>query len=193
MSSGVIILVGGCAVGKDLLLNRITDTYGLHKMVSHTTRIIRNNEKHGDDYYYIDNDKFIEMLIQNKFIETRKYNVADGSIWNYGLSKDEIQEGKLNVVIVDAEGAREVKEHCKCNNINCVSIYIKADVKKRIERYMHRDYMSDYNCYEMCRRILSDRELVEPYESEADYVLTNDCLYELEYNIKKVGDIIDNM
>lgn len=193
MKTKIICLIGGCGVGKNYVLNEVCKNFNVHTMVSHTTRPKREGEIEGKDYHYIDKDKFIDMFINNEFIETRKYDVV-GDVWSYGVAVSEIATGENNILIVDANGYLKIKEYCCDNDIECISIYLKASVKARIERYMKRNTHNQTNdefYYEMCRRILDDLKKVEVFENEANYIFENEDMLDLTKNMIKLGEILN--
>jgi guanylate kinase len=57
--------------------------------VSHTTRKIRENEKHGVNYYYVSEEEFKNKISKDEFVEWAIYNNN-----YYGTSKQELEEKK---------------------------------------------------------------------------------------------------
>ena len=77
----VIALFGKSGSGKDTTLNRLIKYYGhyCHKIISCTTRPIRENEKDGEDYYFVSPAQFTKLLLNNYFLEATSFND-----WFYG-------------------------------------------------------------------------------------------------------------
>lgn len=186
----IIVLVSAMAGGKDTLLNKVVNTYGINKMVSDTTRPPREHEICAKDYYFITEEIFKQRQEYEQYIEVRGYDTAHGK-WYYGLPKGEIIEGVANIVIVDAKGCDEVKAYCNSKGYKCISIYLKCSFEKRIKRYMDRDKMDDKQVIEMARRMIDDYNNVEPYSKWCDYVWWNETESDLMVNMIKIGDMIN--
>ena len=75
--------------------------------ISHTTRKKRDGEEEGRNYYYVSEEKFLEMIKKDEFIE---YNFFNDNY--YGTSKAEIlkieKEDKVCLVEVDINGAKKI-------------------------------------------------------------------------------------
>lgn len=96
--------------GKTSLVRALLDDVeNIAVSVSHTTRPKRPNETEGQDYYFIDDDKFNKMLKNNEFVE---HATVFGH--SYGTSKAQI-ENRLNQGIdmlfdIDWQGARQLTQ-----------------------------------------------------------------------------------
>ena len=101
----LIVLVGKSASGKTTLEKYISDNFRYDKIVSCTTRPIRQDEVYGEDYYFISEDKFKEMLVHDELVEHATFNG-----WSYGISKKEIKEKKDGVVVVNPAGLRKLRK-----------------------------------------------------------------------------------
>ncbi|HDR4373434.1 TPA: hypothetical protein QCP80_003264 [Bacillus cereus] len=102
----LVIVTGMSGAGKTYLSRH---AFGEHtECVSHTTRPIREGERHGLDYYFIDQDTYSEMLVDGEFAEISSYH---GN--SYGVTKKEIRtiieaEG-FAYVVVDFQGYQQLK------------------------------------------------------------------------------------
>ena len=67
----LILLRSLSGAGKTSLNRKFLEQYGdrFELAVSHTTRPKRFTESHGNDYYFISQDEFEEMIKKDKFIE----------------------------------------------------------------------------------------------------------------------------
>lgn len=124
----IYCLVGASANGKTSILKRS----GMSSFVSYTTREQRNDEVDGVDYYFISNDKFLEMEKNGCFVETTKYASS-----LYGISKAEVERNKDNdiIVAVDINGYRQFKDIYKAN---VVGIYVDCNIFVSIARMFKR-------------------------------------------------------
>lgn len=103
----IFILVGASCTGKT---NCINLTPVDSRFISCTTRPIREGEATGTDYYFLSQESFDMMLKRNLLFE----HVTYGN-YSYGLSEQEISKkvslkDKDSYVILDAVGARVIKE-----------------------------------------------------------------------------------
>ena len=111
-STQIVLLVGVSGAGKDTIKHRLLKIGDYHHIVSHTTRLPRENlgvlERDGVDYHFISKEKAISMLENHEFIEAKLYgdNV-------YGTSVAEIQNAhdqkKIAITDIEVQGVAEYK------------------------------------------------------------------------------------
>ena len=116
----IITLTGCSASGKDTILRKIIESSSnIVPIISSTTRPMREGEKNGREYNFIDN----KDLDLNKFIEYREYNTING-VWIYGVEEEEFYK-KLNmgipIIILDYEGLKKIRKYCSCHEIRVTS------------------------------------------------------------------------
>ena len=95
-----LMIIGPSGVGKDTFMNKIINKYPkiFIKCVSCTTRLPRENEKKGINYFFISKSQFEEMDKKGKIIgKFEKY----GNL--YGTSKNQLEKisSKENIVYFD--------------------------------------------------------------------------------------------
>lgn len=155
----LLCIIGRSASGKDTIVNEIArEIPELHICISHTTRKPRHYEVDGKDYYFITESKFNNMVSNNEFVETRSYKSADGTIWHYGLSKNEISNNfKNSIAIIDLKGYKQLLESNIKDKI--FSVYINTDDKIRHLRYLKRlnSNPTKSELAELDRRIQQDK------------------------------------
>ncbi len=111
MSRGILFVFSGpSGVGKGTVLDRLFEKYdGVEYSVSMTTRPPRNHEVHGEDYYFISEEKFDSIREENGFIE---WACVHGNC--YGTPRqyvvDALENGEDIVLEIDIQGARQVRE-----------------------------------------------------------------------------------
>ena len=93
----MILLIGPSASGKTEISKLLGLRYGISKAITHTTRAPRNGEVYGVDYYFVQEEDFLQLMKRGAFVENTVYN---GN--HYGCSKAEIADDK--VVVVDPNG-----------------------------------------------------------------------------------------
>lgn len=99
-----IILVGRSGSGKDFL-RKDFERQGIPYEISYTTRPPRVDEENGKDYFFISEDKFDQMVEDNKWYENQRF----GS-YRYGTTKDQFYKDQLNVLIMSPNGIAELKK-----------------------------------------------------------------------------------
>lgn len=192
----IICLVGKSSSGKDTILKEVLSQAKAKNLVSYTTRPMRKNEVDGVNYNFISTKEFEYMIENNEFIEERKYQVADGSIWYYGLAKHSIDLNSNDnyIVILDLQGLQQLREYLREENKeDCfTSIYIKADGDVRLKRSLNRDNCTDDVVAEICRRYCVDEVDMKDAEEICDIVLRNNldesldtCVYAIKYILER--------
>ncbi len=110
----------------------------IQRAITTTTRPPRGEEKHGIDYYFLDEQEFLQNIDQGKFIEYAKVHNR-----YYGTFEDEIfsklQKGHDVLLNVDVQGAATFRKKAKNNPAlakSLVSIFVMPpsieELKKRI-------------------------------------------------------------
>jgi guanylate kinase len=147
------------------LVQRVPD---LAMSRSYTSRLARTGESHGVDYNFITRGRFQEMIDGDAFLEW-----ADVFGNFYGTCAADAQEvlaqGKDLVLVIDVQGARQVRERCK--DIRTVFVMPPSfDVLEQRLRGRSKDTEEA-----MQRRLLTARAEVAAF-AEYDYVVVNDEL-----------------
>lgn len=141
--NGKIAIVGAAATGKDYLRKRMMDR-GMVYGVSCTTRLPREGEEHGKDYYYLTPEEFDSKIERGEFVEWQDFNG-----WKYGLTKDEFE--RCDVMILNAKAVTLL--HSDYRNRLFV-IYLDIAEETRRERLGVRADKNDATD----RRITADNE-----------------------------------
>ena len=117
----LIIIAGGSGTGKTTIEILLSQDPQIVKLVSTTTRPMREGETEGKDYYFISKETFQNELEKGRFLE---YVIYDGNYYGiHGKVIDLILETqkKNGVIIVDVEGFRQIKKYCQEKKYNTVS------------------------------------------------------------------------
>ena len=79
----ILILVGKAASGKDSVVRELVENHNYKKLVTYTTRPMRNGEKQDITYHYISEKEFKNKIQEEFFAEWKSYNTKFGT-WYYG-------------------------------------------------------------------------------------------------------------
>ena len=192
MKNKILILISPSSCGKDYIVRKLISDHNFNPLISHTTRPIRPKEKNGQDYYFISDAQFKQMIDNDLFIEYRTYNTLVDNIpstWYYGLDKqtiDELNIHKNYVTIFDVKGAKEFIDYY--GRENCFVCMIKCEDKIREERAKLRGGFSQS---EWDRRLADDNVVFseENINGLVDHYIANDgTLDELNDKIKILLD-----
>lgn len=109
MKKVILILVGPSGAGKSSFLDRALEDYSqLRDVITCTTRAMRAGETDGNPYFFINRDRFQELIKQDHFVEWAEVH---GNL--YGVPENQIHEaweqGKAVIMDIDIQGARTLK------------------------------------------------------------------------------------
>ena len=107
----IIIISSPSGAGKTTICRHLLKKMkNLKLSISYTTRPIRNNEKNGKDYFFIDKKKFINLKNKNYFIESAKvFNNLYGS--PYSNIKNSFNNRNNVLFDIDWQGARKLRKN----------------------------------------------------------------------------------
>ena len=104
------VISGPSGAGKTSILRRVLECDpGVRFSVSHTTRAPRSGEIEGQDYCFVDEERFRQLIDQDAFLEWADYQ---GNL--YGTSREAVagptREGFDLILEVEVQGARQLRE-----------------------------------------------------------------------------------
>ena len=194
----IFCIMGKSATGKDTIYKRLLQNseLGLKRIVSYTTRPIREGEKEGEEYHFTDVKNLELLKEQGKIIECRSYDTIHG-IWNYFMVKDNQIDLTQNdyLVIGTLESYLKIKDYFGKEQV--VPIYIELEDGERLARALEREKTQSRPKYEeLCRRFLADcQDFSDEKLKEAGihrFYVNNDlenCLSEIEKDILLHGNV----
>lgn len=169
----ILVIVGESAGGKSSVADYISETYGLEKIVTYTTRPQRAYERNGKDYHFITEEKYEQLSEKGFFAETATYNN-----WHYASAVDSYKGDK--VVVLTPKGLRQIRSK-KIPGI--FSVYINVPRKDRMIKCLERGDSIE----EAYRRNLSDVGQFDGIELEVDLVIDNP---EYKRSIRNISETI---
>lgn len=155
----IYCVMGKSSSGKDTVYKKLKEQYKEFRLiVPYTTRPIREGEKDGVEYYFVDPEQFRAMKEDGKVIESRSYNTKCG-IWTYFTADDgqidlSAAEYLLIGTLVSYQALREY-----FGEEAIVPVYLEVEDGLRLARALERERRQEKPKYaEMCRRFLADEE-----------------------------------
>lgn len=164
----IVVLVGESASGKSTVAKILEQEQpNFSKVVTYTTRPMRDGEIDGVDYHFIDNNKFNELVEQNFFVEHANYRD-----WQYGTAIN-FNKDEDKVIVLTPAGARALRayaeKHTEFQKYLMV-IYLWVDRRSRMIKIIQRGDNID----EAYRRNLSDVGQFDSFKRETDYTIDNE-------------------
>ena len=176
----LIIITGPSGVGKGTVVKELLDrNKDIWLSISATTRNPRMGEKDGENYYFISDERFKDMIDKKEFLEWAQFA---GNYYGTPLStvNEKIEKGFIVLLEIEVEGAKQIKEKFP----EALSIFLlppsKAELEKRIRnRGTEKEEAID--------RRLSRADYEIASSDEFDFVLTN---HDVDETVKEVFKII---
>ena len=149
--------------------------------VSHTTRLPREGDIDGSDYFFVSNEIFDELYEAGTFIET-----AEVHDYKYGTSKDFIDENinqGINVFLeIDVQGFQKLRNR----NIEFRSMFILPPSIEELRIRIHKRGLDSEDVIEKrMKNALKELGQAEEY----DYLVINDVF---EHAIEELLEIVIN-
>jgi len=154
----IFYLMGKSASGKDSIYKRIKEEIPrLKEIVIYTTRPMREGEKDGKEYHFVNRMEFDNLKNSGRVIEYREYQTVHGP-WIYFTADDGQFDGEEDVLAIGTlESYMQLKEYFGKERL--VPIYIEVEDGLRLERALQREREQKEPKYkELCRRFLADAE-----------------------------------
>ncbi len=172
MSRGKLIIFSApSGAGKTTIVRYLLECgLNLAFSVSATSRKPRNNEKDGVDYYFLNQETFMQKAQNNEFLEWEE--VYAGTC--YGTLKSEVDrltaEGKNVLFDVDVVGGINIK---KFYGSRALSIFIQPP---SIQELKNRLIKRATDSLEIIEKRVAKAEYELTFASQFDHVVTNDII-----------------
>ena len=152
--------MGKSASGKDTIFRKLLENkeLALKTVVPYTTRPIRDGEKNGRDYFFMDIDGLNQLRDAGKGIEERVYQTWHGP-WHYFT----VNDGQIDLTTGNYLQIGTLEAYVSIRNYfgaeTVVPLFIDLDDGERLQRALDREKAQENPKYEeMCRRFLGDAE-----------------------------------
>lgn len=166
----MFVLSSPSGAGKTTLTKKISkDNSNFVISISHTTRIPRPNEVDGQDYYFVNENEFNNLIKKKYFFEHAKiFNNYYGTLKKPVLNL--LSQGKEVLFDIDWQGTQQLKKN---GNLPITTIFIlPPNLKVLRERLLNRHQNQENLIKE---RMIKFNEEVSHWD-EYDYVVINDDL-----------------
>jgi len=168
---GLLFVVSApSGTGKTTVVERLVQVVpdlGLSR--SYTSRAMRAGETHGVDYNFITRARFEAMVAEDAFLE---WADVFGNL--YGTcaadAERELADGRDVVLVIDVQGARQVRKRSADRTIGVFVLPPSFDVLEQRLRGRSKDPEDAIR-----RRLVTARDEISAV-SEYDYVIVNDAL-----------------
>ena len=181
INRGLVLIVSSpSGAGKTTICKKlIQDVENLSLSVSVTTRLKRQNEIDGKDYFFKSDEEFDEMVKEEKFLEhARVFG------YSYGTLKSEINSkitNGINVIVdIDWQGTRQIEEHIPDD---IVKIFILPPSIKELEKRLGARATETQESFK--KRMSEARKEISHY-IEYDFIIINDDVQESVNKIKLI-------
>ena len=166
----VVILSSPSGAGKTTLVKKIAEKNSYNISISHTTRKPRTEEVDGQDYFFVSQEKFKNLVKNDEFLEYAK--VFENY---YGSSKkwviENLNKGKNVIFDIDWQGTEQIKNQKL--NYKLITFFILPPSKSELFKRLKNRDMKDKNIVE--KRMKQFNEDINHWDSY-DFVVVNDDL-----------------
>lgn len=162
-----VVLSGPSGAGKDTILDNLKkSTFTFDKTISATTRAMREGEKDGVDYYFIDKTTFEKKIENGEFVE---YTVYSGNY--YGTLKTEVErlvaKGGCILLKIEVEGASNIRKAIP----DALSVFIVPPSIEVLERRLRgRNTETEESIQKRLKEAIKELARANEY----DYIVIND-------------------
>ena len=176
----LIVIAAPSGAGKTTLVRALLERMpGLVFSVSHTTRRPRPAERHGVDYFFVDDHEFRRMVTDGEFLEHAQ--VFDH--W-YGTGRENVEalraSGRTVLLEIDWQGARQIRRTVP----DARTIFILPPSIADLEARLHgRATDSESTIARRLRDSVSDMR----HWDEFDYLIVND---EIDTAADALADVV---
>jgi len=183
----IIIISGSSGVGKCTILKQLFNNQKLNLVYSTsiTTRLAREGEIEGKDYYFVSKIKFNELILKNEFIEFNEYcNNFYGTPRKY--VEEQLLNGKNVILEIEVHGSKNVIKYLKETGIPYLSIFIDFPSFEELKNRLLKRHSESLDVIEE-RICEAKKEVIE--KEHYQYIVLNDVV---DNAVNKITKIINN-
>lgn len=180
---GLLIVISGFSgAGKGTLMKKLLEDYEQYALsISMTTRMPREGEVDGREYFFATREQFEDKIKQGGFIEHAQYC---GNY--YGTPKDyvekQLEAGKDVILEIEIQGAMKVKEQFP----DAVLLFVMPpSIAVLHQRLIGRGTETEEVIAERLQRAKEEAVGIEDY----DYIIIND---DLDTCVKELHELLTN-
>ncbi len=175
----LFVLSGPSGTGKGTVVKRLLDEVEMQLSISATTRLPRENELHGRDYFFLTREAFLEMRSRGELLESAEFS---GNF--YGTPRryveEELEKGRDILLEIETQGAEQVKALMP----EAVLIFLYPPSSEELERRLReRGTDTEESIQRRLKRAEEEMKIIARY----DYAVEND---EVERAVEKIEAII---
>jgi len=168
----IFIVSGPSGAGKTYVLEKALENSRVaEKVITTTSREPRKGEADKVDYYFISKEKFEEKIKNNEFLEWAKVH---GNYYGTSIRafQDVTQKGKSPVLIIDPQGAAQIRTIFGKNKT--LSFFIKPESLEELRRRMAKrdgnvDELRYQESLEQIKREGEYNAILINFRGEADF------------------------
>ncbi len=178
----MVILSSPSGAGKTTLVKLLSERKGFVTSISHTTRTPRSNELDGKDYYFVNNDKFQQMIKNEEFLEYAKvfknfYGTTKSNIFK------ELSKGNNVIFDIDWQGTNQIISQ-KLKNKLLTFFILPPSREELFKRLSNRDMKDKLIAEERMKQF--DKDVL--HWKDYNYVIINN---DLEVCYQQISNYID--
>ena len=154
----IFCLIGKSACGKDTVYRKLLKDprLDLTRLVTSTTRPIREGEQDGREYHFRTVDQFRRSLEEGKVLEYRVYDTVHGKWYYYTEIDGQIDLDKASCLLIGTvEMFVSLQKYLGRDKV--IPLYLEVEDGERLSRALRRERKQKEPKYaELCRRFLTD-------------------------------------
>jgi len=184
MKKGILyVLSGPSGSGKTTLAKHVVNTVNyVDFAISFTTRKIRDGEKDGIDYKFIDEEKFRFMIDSNQFAEWAEVH---GNLYGTPIDEtDKVLDKGIDILLdIDVQGSLQIKTKYR----NSVHIFlIPPDLITLRKRLSKRNTENSSELEKRMEMAIKEISRINDY----DYIIVSD---DIDKSLRKLESIIETV
>jgi len=175
----IFVISAPSGTGKTTLIHLLLPYFpNMVFSISYTTRLPRQGEKDGVDYFFVSRNQFEQMISQGEMLEWAEVH---GNYYGTSIHfiREKINAGKDILLDIDVQGARQVKKQFP----QAVLIFIAPPSWEELESRLKK--RSTDTAEEIKKRLTAARKEIKAAQ-EFDYIVINEFLNQALEELKGI-------